>query len=75
MGIGSEGVTALNLGRKFIGIELKEEYFEQAARNLEVTKEAARGKELKPEGFSNLKILRTRSASDTTLFDYHPAAP
>lgn len=32
MGIGSEGVTALKLGRKFIGIELKESYFKQACR-------------------------------------------
>jgi hypothetical protein len=30
MGIGSEGVTALKLGRKFIGIELKESYWRQA---------------------------------------------
>ena len=30
MGIGSEGVTALRLRRKFIGVELKESYFRQA---------------------------------------------
>ena len=34
MGIGSEGVTALRLGRKFIGIELKEIYFKQSCRYL-----------------------------------------
>jgi DNA modification methylase len=33
-GIGSEGHVALQLGRKFIGIELKESYYRQAARNL-----------------------------------------
>lgn len=33
-GIGSEGVVALEMGRKFYGIELKRSYFEQAARNL-----------------------------------------
>ena len=33
-GIGSEGVVAGELGRKFIGIELKRSYFEQAAANL-----------------------------------------
>jgi DNA modification methylase len=33
-GIGSEGVTALRLGRKFIGVELKESYYKTAARNL-----------------------------------------
>jgi DNA modification methylase len=33
-GIGSEGVVALQLSRRFIGIELKPEYYEVAARNL-----------------------------------------
>lgn len=35
MGIGSEGVTALKLGRKFVGIELKPSYFRQAVRYLD----------------------------------------
>lgn len=34
-GIGSEGYMALRLDRKFIGIELKESYFNAAMRNLE----------------------------------------
>lgn len=33
-GIGSEGYTALKLGRRFYGCELKDEYFQAAARNL-----------------------------------------
>lgn len=33
-GIGSEGYEALRLGRKFIGIELKKSYFDQAVKNL-----------------------------------------
>jgi DNA modification methylase len=33
-GIGSEGYKALQLDRKFVGIELKEQYFKQAAANL-----------------------------------------
>ena len=33
-GIGSEGVVALEMGRRFVGIELKESYYRQAARNL-----------------------------------------
>ena len=33
-GIGSEGFVALEMGRKFIGSELKKSYFEQACRNL-----------------------------------------
>lgn len=42
MGIGSEGFVSLELGRKFVGVELKESYYRQAVANLEAaTKEAA----------------------------------
>lgn len=34
-GIGSEGYVALKFGRKFIGIELKQGYFNEAHKNLE----------------------------------------
>lgn len=34
MGIGSEGYCSLKAGRKFVGIELKEEYFRQAIKHL-----------------------------------------
>ena len=34
MGIGSEGFVAIKMGRRFIGIELKESYFKQAVKNL-----------------------------------------
>ena len=33
-GIGSEGYMALRMGRRFIGVELKESYWKQAAANL-----------------------------------------
>jgi hypothetical protein len=35
MGIGTTGVAALKLGRKFIGIEIEERYFEIACRRIE----------------------------------------
>lgn len=35
MGIGSEGYVALQMGRKFIGAELKESYFALSKRNLD----------------------------------------
>lgn len=35
MGIGSEGYTALKCDRRFIGVELKKSYYEQAIRNLQ----------------------------------------
>lgn len=34
-GIGSEGVEALGLGRRFVGIELKPEYYKQAAAHID----------------------------------------
>ena len=41
MGIGSEGVCALKLRRKFIGIELKDTYFRQATRHLATAESSA----------------------------------
>ncbi len=35
MGIGSEGYVSLEMGRKFVGVELKESYYRQAVANLE----------------------------------------
>jgi DNA modification methylase len=35
-GIGSSGVVALEMGRKYIGVELKESYYDQAKLNLEI---------------------------------------
>lgn len=34
-GIGSEGYIAVKMGRKFVGVELKESYYRQAVANLE----------------------------------------
>lgn len=34
MGIGSEGYVAIEMGRKFVGVELKGSYFNQAKQNL-----------------------------------------
>lgn len=34
MGIGSEGFKAIQMGRRFVGAELKTSYFQQAAKNL-----------------------------------------
>lgn len=39
-GIGSEGYVSLEMGRKFIGVELKTSYFRQAAKNLANYKES-----------------------------------
>lgn len=34
-GVGSEGFTALKMGRRFIGAELKKSYFDQAVKNMQ----------------------------------------
>ena len=40
-GIGSEGYVALEEGRRFIGVELKQEYYEWACKNLEFAEKNA----------------------------------
>jgi len=50
MGIGSEGFVALKLSRKFVGVELKKSYYEQATRNLDMaTREQAQDLFAEPE--------------------------
>ena len=38
-GIGSTGFQALKMGRRHVGVELKESYFQQAALNLEAAEQ------------------------------------
>lgn len=40
-GIGSEGYVAIELGRRFLGMELKRSYYEQAYRNLQAAEQKA----------------------------------
>ena len=40
-GIGSTGYQAIKMGRRHVGIELKESYFKQAALNLEAAEREA----------------------------------
>lgn len=42
-GIGSEGVVTLEMGRRFVGAELKESYYRQAAANLRTAENGAQG--------------------------------
>jgi DNA modification methylase len=42
-GIGSEGVVALEMGRRFVGAELKESYYRQAAANLRTAENGDQG--------------------------------
>lgn len=42
-GIGSEGVVALEMGRRFTGFELKDSYFRQACANLQAAATTAHG--------------------------------
>ena len=38
-GIGSEGVVAIEEGRRYIGVELKDSYYRQAVANLKMARE------------------------------------
>lgn len=40
MGIGSEGYQAIQMGRKFLGVELKRSYYDQACANLKAVQPA-----------------------------------
>jgi len=40
MGVGSTGVAAISLGRKFIGFELEQEYYDAAVKRLETSIQA-----------------------------------
>jgi DNA modification methylase len=42
-GIGSEGYTAIKMGRKFIGAELKPQYWELACKNIDDAKQEQKG--------------------------------
>jgi DNA modification methylase len=46
MGIGSEGFVSIKTGRRFVGIELKESYFNQAVKNLQKARDEANKKNL-----------------------------
>lgn len=45
MGIGSEGYKSIEMGRKFIGIELKESYFNESVKNLRNVQELKAGQQ------------------------------
>jgi DNA modification methylase len=45
-GIGSEGYVALEMGRRFVGAELKESYYSQAKNNMKLAIEDKKQKEL-----------------------------
>lgn len=59
-GIGSEGYESIKMGRRFVGVELKQSYYETAARNLEAASREADGY-IEVEG---------ADPSQTSIFDY-----
>ena len=62
MGSGTTGVAAIQLGRKFIGIEREERYFEIACRRIEQA--VAQGQLFKPEPMKQFQEALGTSAAD-----------
>lgn len=60
-GIGSEGVVSLEMGRKFIGFELKKLYWQIACRNLAAAEPNAIGKQA-----SIFDILKEQGSAEAT---------
>jgi len=60
-GVGSEGVGAIRCGRRFIGIELKESYFNHACKFLELAEKTASSMEL----FDDLELVAADDDDDT----------
>jgi hypothetical protein len=58
-GIGSEGYVSLKMGRRFVGVELKESYYVQAAKNLRDAETAAQEGTL----FDAMPLLNTEVAA------------
>jgi DNA modification methylase len=59
-GIGSEGFVAVGMGRKFIGMELKQSYYDQACKNLK----RAEFEATKPEQIDLFKFEREMTRND-----------
>lgn len=57
-GIGSEGYVALRHGRKFIGVELKESYWNIAKENLELAEREGPAQVTEAEGLAEIKAKR-----------------
>jgi hypothetical protein len=58
-GIGSEGYVAVKMGRKFVGVELKESYFRQAVLNLH----AAETPSTRPDTAGGLRMTTRQPAN------------
>jgi hypothetical protein len=56
MGVGSEVFGAVSLGRRGIGIELKESYYKQAIKNMEIAVEDTRSPD-QPQLFSEEELM------------------
>jgi hypothetical protein len=82
-GIGSEGVVALNMGRRFIGSELKPSYYNYAMRHLKAHAEFAMDPKFVPENPRDAAVsfhekLKPKLAAipmpiedeQTTIFDF-----
>lgn len=74
MGVGSIGVAALELDRRFIGVELDETFFAAAKKRIESTLTISNKKTVMPntytvEDLDSMKVRDSNVAYHTTLFE------
>lgn len=74
MGVGSTGVAALELDRRFIGVELDESFFAAAKKRIESTLTISNKKTVMPntytvEDLDSMKVCDSNVAYHTTLFE------
>lgn len=74
MGVGSTGVAALELDRRFIGVELDETFFAAAKKRIESTLTISNKKTVMPntytvEDLDSMKVRDSNVAYHTTLFE------
>lgn len=68
-GIGSEGFVSLQMGRKFIGSELKESYFNLAKKNLDAAPTVALGEKIIPKNSRDSAVTFHNKNEESSQLD------
>lgn len=70
MGVGSTGVAALGLNRRFIGVELNEEYFNAAKKRITTTLYATEDMQMKNKLYTTTEEAESMNVSEESTSFY-----